>query len=119
MTIGLNTLLQRKGADLALFVTEGFQDILSLQRLRLPIPYDFNSRLPEPLIPRKHVYPISERLIHDGTIKNPLHLQQLDDAVQHVISKNLAGIVISFYIVIKTQFMNYRQKPISIIIIHS
>ncbi|KXI31569.1 MULTISPECIES: hydantoinase/oxoprolinase family protein [Bacillus] len=96
MTIGLNTLLQRKGADLALFVTEGFQDILSLQRLRLPIPYDFNSRLPEPLIPRKHVYPISERLIHDGTIKNPLHLQQLDDAVQHVISKNLAGIVISF-----------------------
>lgn len=96
MTIGLNTLLQRKGADLALFVTEGFQDILSLQRLRLPIPYDFNSRLPEPLIPRKHVYPISERLIHDGTIKNPLNLQQLDDAVQHVISKNLAGIVISF-----------------------
>lgn len=96
MTIGLNTLLQRKGADLALFVTEGFQDILSLQRLRLPIPYDFNSRLPEPLIPRKHVYPISERLIHDGTIKKPLHLQQLDDAVQHVMSKKLAGIVISF-----------------------
>ncbi|MBG9817442.1 hydantoinase/oxoprolinase family protein [Bacillus safensis] len=96
MTIGLNTLLQRKGADLALFVTEGFQDILSLQRLRLPIPYDFNSRLPEPLIPRKHVYPISERLIHDGTIKKPLHLQQLDEAVQHVMSKKLAGIVISF-----------------------
>ncbi|WP_269773307.1 hydantoinase/oxoprolinase family protein [Bacillus safensis] len=96
MTIGLNTLLQRKGADLALFVTEGFQDILSLQRLRLPVPYDFNSRLPEPLIPRKHVYPISERLIHDGTIKKPLHLQQLDVAVQHVISKKLAGIVISF-----------------------
>lgn len=96
MTIGLNTLLQRKGADLALFVTEGFQDILSLQRLRLPIPYDFNSRLPEPLIPRKHVYPISERLIHDGTIKKPLHLQQLDHAVQQVMSKRLAGIVISF-----------------------
>ncbi|MGG0028162.1 hydantoinase/oxoprolinase family protein [Bacillus safensis subsp. osmophilus] len=96
MTIGLNTLLQRKGADLALFVTEGFQDILSLQRLRLPIPYDFNSRLPEPLIPRKHIYPISERLIHDGTIKKPLHLQQLDDAAQHVMSKKLAGIVISF-----------------------
>ncbi|MCY7673562.1 hydantoinase/oxoprolinase family protein [Bacillus safensis] len=96
MTIGLNTLLQRKGADLALFVTEGFQDILSLQRLRLPIPYDFNSRLPEPLIPRKHVYPISERLIHDGTIKKPLHLPQLDDAAQHVMSKKLAGIVISF-----------------------
>ncbi|MFJ5965690.1 hydantoinase/oxoprolinase family protein [Bacillus sp. NPDC093026] len=96
MTIGLNTLLQRKGANLALFVTEGFQDILSLQRLRLPIPYDFNSRLPQPLIPRKHVFPISERLLHDGTIKKTLHLQQLDEAVQQVISKKLAGIIISF-----------------------
>nr|WP_250620926.1 hydantoinase/oxoprolinase N-terminal domain-containing protein [Bacillus subtilis] len=36
------------------------------------------------------------RLIHDGTIKKPLHLQQLDHAVQQVISKGLAGIVISF-----------------------
>ncbi|MFS0655362.1 hydantoinase/oxoprolinase family protein [Bacillus sp. 179-C3.3 HS] len=96
MTIGLNTLLQRKGANLALFVTEGFQDILSLQRLRLPVPYDFHSRLPEPLIPRQHVYPISERLLHDGTIKKTLQLQQLDEAVQQVISEKLAGIVISF-----------------------
>ena len=38
MTIGLNTLLQRKGANIALFVTEGFRDLLALQRLRLPVP---------------------------------------------------------------------------------
>nr|WP_257007134.1 hydantoinase/oxoprolinase N-terminal domain-containing protein [Bacillus licheniformis] len=46
MTIGLNTLLQRKGADIALFVTEGFRDILSLQRLRLPVPLDLECRSP-------------------------------------------------------------------------
>lgn len=69
MTIGLNTLLQRKGARIALFVTEGFRDILSLQRLRLPIPYDFRSRMPEPLIPRKYVFPIKERMLYDGSEK--------------------------------------------------
>ncbi|MGE6631987.1 hydantoinase/oxoprolinase family protein [Bacillus sp. NPDC077027] len=96
MTIGLNTLLQRKGAYIALFVTEGFQDILSLQRLRLPVPYDFQSRLPEPLIERKHVFPIAERMLHDGSVKKSLQLQQLDQAVQQVVSQKLEGIVISF-----------------------
>ena len=56
MTIGLNTLLQRKGAKIALFVTEGFRDILTMQRMRLPVPYDFHSRLPKPLVPRNLVY---------------------------------------------------------------
>ncbi len=42
MTIGLNTLLQRNGARIGLFVTEGFRDILSIQRLRLPVPYYFS-----------------------------------------------------------------------------
>ncbi|MEC1591068.1 hydantoinase/oxoprolinase family protein [Bacillus sonorensis] len=96
MTIGLNTLLQRKGARIALFVTEGFRDILSLQRLRLPIPYDFRSRMPEPLIPRKYVFPIKERMLYDGSEKIPLHLKEVDEAVDKVLEEGLEGIVISF-----------------------
>ncbi len=96
MTIGLNTLLQRKGAKIALFVTEGFRDLLFLQRLRLPVPYDFRSRLPESLIPRKYVYPIKERMLHDGTEKCPIELEQIDIAVQHAQSEGIQGIVVSF-----------------------
>ncbi|WP_102348389.1 hydantoinase/oxoprolinase family protein [Bacillus sp. Marseille-P3661] len=96
MTIGLNTLLQRKGAKIALFVTEGFRDILSLQRLRLPIPYDFRSRLPEPLIPRKYVFPIKERMMHDGTEHCPLDLTYIDNAVKRAVSEGIEGIVVSF-----------------------
>lgn len=96
MTIGLNTLLQRKGADIALFVTEGFRDILSLQRLRLPIPYDFRSRMPEPLIPWKNVFPIQERMLYDGSEKLPLHKEEIDEAVGQVLRKGLKGIVVSF-----------------------
>ncbi|MDI5790376.1 hydantoinase/oxoprolinase N-terminal domain-containing protein [Bacillus licheniformis] len=55
MTIGLNTLLQRKGADIALFVTEGFRDILSLQRLRLPVPYDLDRECRSPSFLGKRV----------------------------------------------------------------
>lgn len=96
MTIGLNTLLQRKGAKIALFVTEGFRDILSLQRLRLPVPYDFQSRLPEPLIPRKHVFPIKERMLHNGTERCPLDIENIDAAVDQAVAKGIQGIVVSF-----------------------
>lgn len=96
MTIGLNTLLQRKGAKIGLFVTQGFRDILSLQRLRLPVPYDFRSRLPETLIPRKYVFPIEGRLLHDGTERWPINLKEVDEAVRKAVAEGLEGIVISF-----------------------
>jgi N-methylhydantoinase A len=37
-TIAVNTLIQRTGAGLGLLVTEGFRDVLEIQRLRLPNP---------------------------------------------------------------------------------
>lgn len=96
MTIGLNTLLQRKGANIALFVTEGFRDILSLQRLRLPVPYDFRSRLPESLILRKNTYPIHGRLLHDGSERWPLDVKAIEEAVDSAVSNGMEGIVVSF-----------------------
>ena len=41
-TIAVNTLIQRTGARLGLLVTEGFRDVLEIQRLRLPNPLDMN-----------------------------------------------------------------------------
>lgn len=93
-TIGLNTLLQRKGAKIALFVTEGFRDLLSLQRLRLPVPYDFRSRLPEPLIPRKRVFPVRERMLHDGTEHTPVDMELLDRAIDEAVAAGVEGIVV-------------------------
>src|SRR5262245_43110590 len=51
-TIAVNTLIQRAGARLGLLVTEGFRDVLELQRLRLPNPFDLDGARPLPLIPR-------------------------------------------------------------------
>ncbi len=37
-TIAVNTLIERKGARLAMLVTEGFRDLLIIQRLHVPRP---------------------------------------------------------------------------------
>ncbi len=71
-TIGVNAILQRTGAPIALFVTQGFRDILELQRLRLPNPFDFYTERPKPLVPRRHVFEIPERILSDGSVDTPL-----------------------------------------------
>lgn len=96
MTIGLNTLLQRRGSKLALLVTEGFRDILTLQRLRLPVPYDFTSRLPEPLIPRNLVFGVRERFAADGHELEPLDRASVEQAADQAVSQGVEGIAICF-----------------------
>ncbi|MFD0898548.1 hydantoinase/oxoprolinase family protein [Loigolactobacillus binensis] len=96
MTIGLNTLLQRNGSKLALFVSKGFRDILNIQRLRLPVPYNFYSRLPDALIPRRNVFPIKERILADGTEKDKVNFDEVDVAMKQIQLSNLNGVVISF-----------------------
>ena len=52
-TVGVNTIIQRRGARLALFTTAGFTDMLELARLRMPNPYSLFCERPAPLIPRE------------------------------------------------------------------
>lgn len=95
-TVGLNTLIHQTGEPVALFVTEGFRDILNLQRLRLPVPYDFQSRHPEPLIPRRHVFPIRERLRNDGTVAIPIDNKSISKAVYEVKKAGIKRIAVCF-----------------------
>ena len=61
-TVGVNTVIQRKGATMALFTTENFTDVLEVARLRMPESYSLFSTRPEPLVTRDRVFGIRERL---------------------------------------------------------
>lgn len=95
-TVGLNTLIHQTGEPIALFVTDGFRDLLNLQRLRLPVPYDFQSRHPEPLVPRRYVFPIRERLRNDGSVEVPIDHTSLDEAVNEVKESGITRIAVCF-----------------------
>ena len=81
-TVGINTVIQRRGATLALIVTAGFEDVLELARLKVPDPYNIFSRRPPPLVPRERVYGITERLLKDGSTANPLDRASVEQAVR-------------------------------------
>jgi N-methylhydantoinase A len=94
-TIAVNTLIQRTGARLGLLVTEGFRDVLELQRLRLPNPFDLDGSRPLPLIPRARVAEVRERLRADGSVDTPLDEGSVQDAVRGLLAQDVEGLVIS------------------------
>jgi N-methylhydantoinase A len=95
-TVGINTVIQRKGLKLALFTTENFRDVLELARLKIPDMYNLLSKRAEPLIPRDLVYGIPGRVLADGQVKQDLDEAALADAVAKARAAGAEGIVVSF-----------------------
>jgi len=96
-TIAVNTLIQRTGARLGLLVTEGFRDVLDLQRLRLTNPFDLHGSRPLPLIPRARVAEVRERLRADGRVDTPLDEAGVREATRQLAraGQGIEGLVIS------------------------
>jgi N-methylhydantoinase A len=94
-TIAVNTLIQRTGARLGLLVTEGFRDVLELQRLRLPNPFDLDGERPRPLIPRARVAELRERLRADGRVDTPLDEDGAAAAIRRLVDQRVEGLVVS------------------------
>src|SRR5262249_44836120 len=66
-TVGTNTLLQRKGARVALVTTQGFEDAIEIGRQARPKLYDFFFDRVEPLVPSDLRFGLKERVATDGS----------------------------------------------------
>ncbi len=65
-TIGLNAVIQRQGARVALLVSEGFRDVLEIGRSRMPFSFDFYADKEAPLVPRDRVVEFPARMTARG-----------------------------------------------------
>jgi len=85
-TIGLNTLLEGREPAPALLVTEGFRDILELDRQwRGDQVYNLFFERPRQLVPRRLIYPVHERVDPQGA-----EIVPLDTAQAHMWAEQLA-----------------------------
>jgi len=80
-----NAIVEDKLPPVALLITEGFEDVLSIARLRRRDLYrlDVPPKLP-PLVPRSFTVSVEERMDHHGNVLQPLTEQGLADAVAAV-----------------------------------
>lgn len=74
-TVATNAILERKGAPVALLTTRGFRDVLFLQRHNRTQIYDLFYKKPEPVLARRDILEIDERMSGQGVV-----VEALDEA---------------------------------------
>jgi len=95
-TVGLNSLIERKGAKLGLLATRGFRDILEIRRGDRDDPYDLFPKQPEPLVPRHLRLPITERMRADGTVHTLLDKEDVHQATKVFMEEGVTSVAIAF-----------------------
>lgn len=95
-TVGTNTLLQRKGARVALVTTAGFEDVIEIGRQARPKLYDFFFDRVEPLVPSERRFGVNERTAADGGILLEPSLAELRDLIAKIRATDAEAIAVSF-----------------------
>ena len=95
-TVATNALIERRGARIGLLTTAGFRDVFELQRLAIPHPMRFDSRRPEPLVPRALVRDVRGRIGPDGNELEPLNEADLVEAAQALLAAGVEIAVVGF-----------------------
>jgi len=94
-TVGTNTLLQRKGARIALVTTAGFEDAIEIGRQARPKLYDFFFDRVAPLVPADLRFGIDERIDGDGKIVSSLRARELKNLPAKLRKKDAQAVAIS------------------------
>ena len=82
-TVATNAILENQGAGTALVTTRGFRDVLEFRRLRFPDLFSLDYTPPKPLVQRRHRFEVIERIMPDGSVRQPLD----DVSVESVLEK--------------------------------
>jgi N-methylhydantoinase A len=95
-TIGLNTLLERSGANVALLCTRGFRDILELRAGNRDNPFDLFWKPPTPLVPRELRFPVLERVDANGRVVQVLDEEEVLATAAVLRDSGVESVAIAF-----------------------
>ncbi len=95
-TLGLNALLTRTGAVVAIVTTEGFRDVYELGRTDREPMYDFKYRKPPVLVPRHLRFEVPERMDYRGRVLRPFDRARATEVARQVRVSGAGAVVVSF-----------------------
>ena len=100
-TVGLNALLTRRGAKVALVTNENFRDIYTIQGNDRGEIFSIRWNKPEPLTPVEHTYTVAGRMAATGEEDTPLRLEDLDRLVEAVAEQGYEAIAVTLLFAFK------------------
>lgn len=96
VTIGTNAILEKKGAEVWMLVTQGFRDVLEIGRTNRPVLYDLRTLKAQPLVPRVRTLEVAERLMFDGSARVALDEAQAREVLARVPDSPDVAVAICF-----------------------
>jgi len=94
MTVSVNAILERGGAKTALVTTEGFRDVLEIGRQNRPELYDLAATKPEPLVPRRRRFELSERTTTEG-VEQPVDPEAVRELAATLHADGVEAVAVS------------------------
>lgn len=103
-TVGTNAVIQKRGARIGLITTKGHNDIIHIMRgsrglqgrdVRLVVHFP-ESQKPDPIVPKRLIMGVSERVDCFGTVVVPLNEDEAQAAIDRLIAEGVEAIAICF-----------------------
>jgi len=94
-TVTTNALLERKGGQISLITTKGFEDILFIGRQNRSNLYSLDGEQRRPLLPRERCFGIEERTSATGKIEKPIPTDALEKILDKIIDKKTEAVAVS------------------------
>lgn len=95
-TLGLNSLLTRTGARIAIIGTRGFRDVYLLGRTDRNVMYDFAYQKPEALLERYDTFEVTERSMFDGSVVAPLDEADAREVAREIAARGYDAVAVAF-----------------------
>ena len=95
-TVATNAIIEGNLAATAFITTDGFRDMLEIQRQIRPVLYDLLFEKPRPLVPRYLCYGVPERLDAQGNVLVPLDEEAVRRVAQELREEGVESIAICY-----------------------
>ncbi|MGD9953545.1 MAG: hydantoinase/oxoprolinase family protein [Burkholderiales bacterium] len=103
-TVGTNTIIQKRGAKVGLITTKGHEDAIHIMRgsrgytgrdIRKVVHFPETAK-PAPIVPKRLIKGVSERVDCFGEVVAPLNGQEAEQAIRALVAEGVQAIAICF-----------------------
>lgn len=95
-TVVINAITERRGVPTALVTTRGFRDVLLIGRANRPDLYNLAYRKPEPFVPRRLCFEVTERTSYKGVPLTPLDESELPAVAEAIRAAGAEAVAVCF-----------------------
>ncbi|HET8757802.1 MAG TPA: hydantoinase/oxoprolinase family protein [Solirubrobacteraceae bacterium] len=95
-TIATNAIIERRGAKTGMVTTKGFRDVLAAGRANRPDLFNSNWDPSPPLIPRRHILEVRERVDYEGAVLDPLAEEDVREAARKFKLRDVESIAVAY-----------------------